>query len=96
MLIKLFGISLWNLSTSCRKTNYLLKILEKDYNKHFDFIVLVCPMFEWKYIKDNDFIEIQCDTIIKHVTNIYERTNTVSFGQLCSFLRCQKSCFQTD
>lgn len=47
--------------TTCGKTICLLNMLEKDYNKHFDFIILICPMLEWKYIKDNDFIAIQCE-----------------------------------
>ena len=49
--------------TACGKTAYLLKMLEEEYMKHFDYIVLLCPTFEWnkthqewKYMHDSDFI----------------------------------------
>ena len=28
---------------TCGKTNYLLNMLEKDYNKHFHYIILIIP-----------------------------------------------------
>lgn len=33
--------------TACGKTHYLLELLEADYMKHFEYIVLLCPTFEW-------------------------------------------------
>ena len=27
----------------CGKTHLVLKLIEKEYNKHFDFIVIICP-----------------------------------------------------
>ena len=33
--------------TACRKTHYLLKILEENFKGHFDYV-------EWKFIKDPD------------------------------------------
>ena len=29
--------------TGCGKTCLLLELIEKEYNKHFDFIVIICP-----------------------------------------------------
>ena len=75
--------------TACDRTSYLLNMLEKDYKNYFDYIILICPMFEWnityqewKYIRDNDFIVIQCDqtqvdTTLKCVTEIYKGTNSL-------------------
>jgi DNA polymerase III delta prime subunit len=49
--------------TGCGKTEYLLKILEEDYYKQFDYIVIICETFylnkaflNWKYIDDPDVI----------------------------------------
>ena len=33
--------------TACGKTHYLLEMLELDYMKHFDYVILLCPTFEW-------------------------------------------------
>ena len=30
--------------TACGKTEFLLKLLETVYKKHFEFIVILCPM----------------------------------------------------
>ena len=29
--------------TACRKTEFLLRLLETVYNNHFEFIVILCP-----------------------------------------------------
>ena len=54
--------------TASGQTKCLLDTLEKDYKNHFNYIILICPTFdfnrtyqEWKYIKDPGFITIQCD-----------------------------------
>ena len=50
------------------KTWYLLKMLENEYMKHFDYIILICPTLsrnktyqEWRYMGDEDLIQIECD-----------------------------------
>ena len=30
-------------STKCGKTHFVLDFIEKEYNKHFDYIVIICP-----------------------------------------------------
>ena len=29
--------------TGCGKTHLVLELIEKEYNKHFDFIIIICP-----------------------------------------------------
>ena len=29
--------------TGCGKTHLVLELIEKEYNKHFDYIVIICP-----------------------------------------------------
>ena len=29
--------------TRCEKTHLVLDLIEKEYNKHFDYIVIICP-----------------------------------------------------
>ena len=54
--------------TNSGKTYYLLNLLETQFKKHFDYIILICPTFswnktyqEWKYINDSDLFSIECD-----------------------------------
>ena len=72
--------------TAFGKTKYLLDMLEKDY-KHFDYIVLICPTFDFnktyqerKYKNNSNFIAIQCDQehadlILKYVSDVYKGTD---------------------
>ena len=33
--------------TCCGKTNHVLDLIEKEYNKHFDYIIVICPTLGW-------------------------------------------------
>ena len=51
--------------TACGKTRYLLEMLEREYMKHFDYVILLCPTFEWNktyhewnYVNDSNFLVI--------------------------------------
>lgn len=82
--------------TACGKTYYLLDMIEKEYMNHFDYIILICPTLEWnktyrewKFLKDPDFIAIQCeqdnvDVILKLVTEIYKGTNSLIILDDCA------------
>ena len=35
--------------TSCEKTHLVLELIEKEYNKHFDYIVIIFPT-----LREND------------------------------------------
>ena len=39
--------------TDCGKTHLVLDLIEKEYNKHFDYIIIICPTL-WDWIKNND------------------------------------------
>ena len=54
--------------TACRKTEFLLKLLETVYMNHFEFIVILCPTisdnktyFSRKWIFDDKNVFIVCD-----------------------------------
>ena len=34
--------------TGCGKTYLVLDLIEKEYNKHFDYIIIICPILRWK------------------------------------------------
>ena len=48
--------------TNCGKTHLVLELIEKEYNKHFDYIVIISPAFREnnktyhakKWIKNDD------------------------------------------
>ena len=54
--------------TACRKTHLVLELIEKEYNKHFNYIVIICPTLgennkayharEW--IKNDDKVWLAC------------------------------------
>ena len=33
--------------TGCGKTHLVLDLIEKEYNKHFDYIIIICPTLRW-------------------------------------------------
>ena len=33
--------------TGCGKTHLALDLIEKEYNKHFDYIITICPTLRW-------------------------------------------------
>ena len=33
--------------TGCGKTHLILGLIEKEYNKHFDYIIIICPTLRW-------------------------------------------------
>ena len=53
--------------TKCGKTHLVLDLIEKEYNKHFDYIIIICPTLRYNktyhsrdWIKNDDrvwFIE---------------------------------------
>ena len=89
--------------TACGKTNYLLEMVEKEYNGHFDYIFLICPTFEWnktyekwKYDKDKDYIAIPCDQddveiYPKYVVNYAMGTNSLIILDDCASGKCVKN-----
>ena len=89
--------------TACGKTNYLLEMIEKEYNEHFDHIFPICPTFEWnktyekwKYDKDLDYIAIPCDQddvelYIKFVVNYAMGTNSLNILDDCASGKCVKN-----
>lgn len=82
--------------TGCGKTYYLLKMLEEDYHKHFDYIFLICPTFKdnktyqnWKYLKDPDIFALPCDQddveyYLRQVTYVADGTNSLIILDDCA------------
>ena len=45
--------------TGCGKTHLVLDLIEKEYSKHFDYIIIICPTFRWnKTYHSRDWIKI--------------------------------------
>ena len=47
--------------TACGKTHLVFDLIEKEYDKHFDYIIIICPILQWNktyhskdWIKNND------------------------------------------
>ena len=45
--IKEIHTAIFTDQTKCGKIHLVLDLIEKEYTKHFDFIVIVCPTIQW-------------------------------------------------
>ena len=44
--------------TGCGKTHLVLDLIEKEYNKHSDYIIIICPILRWnKTYHSKDWIK---------------------------------------
>ena len=71
--------------TGCRKTHLVLDLIEKEYNKHFDYIIIICPTLRWNktyhsrdwiknadkfwLIEPKDIIRVRCNKIVPKKVN---------------------------
>ena len=74
--------------TGCGKTHFALDLIEKEYKKHFDHIVIICPTIRWNdtyhvrdWIKNDDKV-----WLIEPKDRLYQW-----IGKLSQLL----SCFET-
>ena len=44
--IKQIHTSIFIGQTSCGKTHLVLELIEREYNKHFDYIIIICPTLQ--------------------------------------------------
>ena len=67
--------------TGCGKTCLLLELIEKEYNKHFDFIVIICPTLqenstfhlkEWMKTDDNVWLVDPRDNLYQWIKKLSE------------------------
>ena len=40
-------MAMFNGQTKCGKTHLVLGLDENQYNKHFDYIIIICPTIRW-------------------------------------------------
>ena len=67
----------------CGKTHLVLDLIEKEYNKHFDYIIIICPTLRWNktyhgkdWIRNDDKVGLQ-------------NLKTGSISELKSYRNCQ-------
>ena len=82
--------------TGSGKTYFLLNMIETEYSKVFDYIVIVCPTIEWNttyinwtHLSDHGVIQIPCsqrmiDIVLKAVSTIFRGTNTLIVVDDCA------------
>ena len=82
--------------TGSGKTQFLLDMLETEYNRVFDYIIIVCPTIEWNttyinwsHLSDHGVIQIPCSQeminhILKAVSTIFRGTNTLIIVDDCA------------
>ena len=62
--IKNLHTTLFTGPTDFRKYHFDLELIEKEYNKHFDYIIIICPTLCW-----NKKYPIEC--WVKHNCNVW-------------------------
>ena len=82
--------------TACGKTHYLLDMLEKEYENHYDYIFIVCPTLEdnktyqqWKYLTNPDVYELpvthdNVENILREITHFAKNTNSLIILDDCA------------
>jgi Cdc6-like AAA superfamily ATPase len=82
--------------TGSGKTQFLLDMLETEYNRVFDYIIIVCPTMEWNttyinwsHLSDHGVIQIPCSQeminhVLKAVSTIFRGTNTLIIVDDCA------------
>ena len=80
-------------ATGCGKTHLVSHLIEKEYNKHFDYIIIICPTLRWNkiyhfkcWIKNNDKV-----WLIETKDRLYQWTEKLS-----QLLACCKTLFIID
>ena len=67
--------------TGCGKTHFVLDLIEKEYNKHFDYIIIIYPTFrenstshakEWIKNDDNVWLIDPKDNLYQWIKNLSE------------------------
>jgi Cdc6-like AAA superfamily ATPase len=82
--------------TGSGKTQFLLDMLETEYNRVFDYIVIVCPTINWNttylnwsHLNDHGVIKIPCSQeminhVLQAVSTIFRGTNTLIIVDDCA------------
>ena len=82
--------------TNCGKTYYLLEMIEKEYFRHFEYIFLICPTYnwnkayqEWEYKDSERFYPIPCDQnsvydFLKYIMDNFKGTNSLIILDDCA------------
>ena len=74
--------------TGCEKTHFVLELIEKEYNKHFDYIIIICPTLQGnnktylakEWMKNNDKV-----WLVEPKDNLYQWIKKLS--ELLRFLK---------
>ena len=89
--------------TCCRKTYYLLDMLEKEYFGHFDYIFLICPTYywnktyqEWIYKNSEKLYPLPCDQnyvddFLKYIVDNFKGTNSLIILDDCAATQVVKN-----
>ena len=90
--------------TGCGKTYYLLEMIEKEYFRHYDYIFLICPTYnwnktyqEWEYKDSERFYPIPCDQnsvddFLKYIMDNFKGTNSLIILDDCASTQSVKNC----
>ena len=64
--IKVSHTSIFIGHTKCGKTHLVFKLIEKEYNNHFDYIIIICPTLQWnKTFHSRDWIKNDDKALLK-------------------------------
>ena len=79
--------------TDCGKTRLILDLIEKEYNKHFDYIIIICPTLQWnKTYHSKDWIKSDDKVwLIEPKDKLYQWIEKLS-----QLLACSETLFNID
>ncbi len=89
--------------TGCGKTYYLLEMIERECFRHFEYIFLICPTYnwnktyqEWEYKDSQRFYPIPCDQnsvddFLKYIMDNFKGTNSLIILDDCASTQSVKN-----
>ena len=91
--------------TGSGKTRLVLDLIEKEYNKHFDYIIIICPTLRWnktyhsrEWIKNDDKVRlVEPKDIIRQTLRynkvVFEKVNGLYYWieKLLQLLACSET-----
>ena len=93
LYIKELHTTIFTGPTGCGKSHLVLGLLEKGYNRHFDYIIIICPTLRWNktyhaggWIKHDDKV-----LLIEPKEKLYQWVEKLS-----QLLACSKTLFIID
>ena len=64
--------------TDCGKNHLILDLIEKEYSKHFDYIIIICPTLQWNKTYSKGWIKNDKIWLVEPKGKLYQWNEKLS------------------